>query len=126
MSEIRHVRPDDLVEADPTPGMRRQQAIGSSRIWAGLAHTEAGMVSGWHHHGDHETSIYVASGALRLEHGPAGARVIEARPGDFVHVPRGAIHREGNPTDAVATLVVVRAGSGVTTVNVDGPEPGPA
>jgi uncharacterized RmlC-like cupin family protein len=125
MSEIRHVRPDDLVEADPTPGMRREQAISSERLWAGLAHTEAGMVSGWHHHGDYETSIYVASGRLRMEHGPAGARVIEAQPGDFVHVPRGAIHREGNPTDAVATLVVVRAGSGVPTVNVEGPEQAP-
>jgi uncharacterized RmlC-like cupin family protein len=125
VSEVRHVPPGGRVEADPTPGVRREQAIASDRMWAGVAYTEAGVVSGWHHHGDHESSIYVASGALRLEYGPGGARVIEARQGDFVHVPRGAIHREGNPTDAVSTLVVVRAGSGVPTVNVDGPEPGP-
>ena len=125
MSEIRHVRPEDLVEADPTPGIRRRRAVASDRIWAGLAHTGPGTVSGWHHHGDYETSLYVVSGVFRLEYGPAGARVGEARPGDFVHVPRGAIHREGNPSDAEATLVVVRAGRGVPTVNVDGPEPGP-
>jgi uncharacterized RmlC-like cupin family protein len=81
------------------------------------------MVSGWHHHGDFESSIYVAGGLLRFEHGPGGSSVIDARAGDFVHVPRGAVHREGNPGDTVATLVVVRAGHGVPTVNVDGPEP---
>ena len=123
MSGVRLVRPADLVDADPTPGMRREQAIATGGLWAGLTHTEPGMVSGWHHHGDHETSIYVATGALRMEHGPGGASVIDAGAGDFVHVPRGAIHREGNPTDRVATLVVVRAGSGVPTINVDGPEP---
>ncbi len=123
MSGARHIRPEDRVDADPTPGMRREQAFASDRMWAGVALTEPGMVSGWHHHGDHESSIYVASGRLRLEHGPGGATVIEAGAGDFVQVPRGAIHREGNPGDGVATLVVVRAGHGVPTVNVDGPEP---
>lgn len=124
MGEIRRVRTDDLVESDPTPGMRRQQAIASDRLWAGLAHTQPGMVSGWHHHGDFETSIYVSSGALRMEYGPGGASVMEAQAGEFIHVPSGAVHREGNPTDRVATLVVVRAGHGVPTINVDGPEPG--
>jgi uncharacterized RmlC-like cupin family protein len=124
MSGLRHVRPADLVDADPTPGMRREQAISSDRMWAGLTHTEPGMVSGWHHHGDYETSIYISVGALRMEHGPGGASVIDAQAGDFIHVPRGAIHREGNPTDRVSTLVVVRAGSGVPTINVDGPDPG--
>jgi uncharacterized RmlC-like cupin family protein len=106
--------------------MRREQAIASDGMWAGLTYTEPGMVSGWHHHGDHETSIYVAAGALRMEYGPAGGSVIDAGQGDFIHVPRWTIHREGNPTDHVATLVVVRAGRGVPTVNVDGPEPAPA
>jgi uncharacterized RmlC-like cupin family protein len=126
MSEVRHVRPGDRVDADPTPGMRREQAIASEGMWAGLTHTEPGMVSGWHHHGDHETTIYVAAGALRMEYGPAGGSIIEAQQGDFVHVPRGAIHREANPTDRLATLVVVRAGRGAPTVNVNGPDPGPA
>ena len=43
------------------------------------------------------------------------------RAGDFVHVPKGAIHREGNPSDEESHLVVVRAGQGPTTINVDGP-----
>lgn len=123
MSELRHVRPEDRAAADPTPGMRREQAIATEGLWAGVVHTEPGMVSGWHHHGDHETSIYVASGSARLEYGPGGASMIVASAGDFVHVPRGVIHREANPADGVSTLIVVRAGTGVPTVNVDGPDP---
>lgn len=120
---VRHVPRNRLSEADPTQGMRREQAVVTAGMWSGLVHTEPKMVSGWHHHGDYETVIHVTSGALRMESGPGGRAVVDARPGDFVHVPRGAIHRESNPTDEVATLVVVRAGHGAPTVNVDGPEP---
>ena len=41
--------------------------------------------------------------------------------GDFLHVPKGAIHREGNPGDEESRLVVVGAGHGPAVVNVDGP-----
>ncbi|HZS15315.1 MAG TPA: cupin domain-containing protein [Candidatus Dormibacteraeota bacterium] len=123
MSDVpRHLRRDELRDADPTPGMRREQAIVRDGLWSGLAHTDPGMVSGWHHHGDCETVIYVRSGAFRLECGPGGRTVIDAQPGDFVHVPRRAVHREANPADEVATLVLVRTGHGVPTVNVAGPE----
>lgn len=118
---VRHVVPSGRVEADPTPGMVRERAIVADGLWAGLVRTGPGMVSGWHHHGEHETSIYVASGQLRMESGKDGGDVTLANPGDFVHVPAGAIHRESNPGVVESALVVVRAGHGVTTVNVDGP-----
>lgn len=117
----RRVVPAERVEADPTPGMLREQAIAADGLWAGLVRTDAGAVSGWHHHGDYETSIYVAHGRIRLESGPGGREVVEAEPGDFVHVPRGAVHRESNPGDGESAIVVVRAGRGVPTVNVEGP-----
>lgn len=118
---VRHVRPQDRTDADPSPGMIRERAIEVDGLWAGMVRTAPGMTSGWHHHGDYETSIYVAHGRMRMESGPGGRDVIEAQPGDFLHVPRGAIHREGNPDDEESHLVVVRAGRGATTVNVDGP-----
>jgi uncharacterized RmlC-like cupin family protein len=116
------VAPADRTAGPATPGMDRWQAFAGDRLWAGGARTEPGMVSGWHHHGDHESVIYVLSGVLRLEFGPGGSRVAEARPGDFVRVPRGAVHREANPSAEPADIVVVRAGQGESTVNVDGPE----
>lgn len=118
---VSRVRPDERVEGDPTSGMVREEAFAVDGMWAGVARTAAHSTSGWHHHGDHTTSIYVVEGVLRMESGPDGATVVEAGPGDFLHVPAGAIHREGNPADAESRIVVVRAGQGPTTINVDGP-----
>jgi uncharacterized RmlC-like cupin family protein len=56
-----------------------------------------------------------------MDSGPGGGEVIDASPGDFLHVPRGAIHRESNPGDTESSIVVVRAGKGPPTINVDGP-----
>ena len=126
MSEPVHVvRESDLVDGDPTPGMHRQVAFSSPSLWAGLVHTEPGAASGWHHHGDHETSLYVVSGAMRLDFGADGADSVEAGPGDFVRVPPHTVHRESNPGDARSTAVIGRAGgpdAGPPTVNVDGPQ----
>jgi uncharacterized RmlC-like cupin family protein len=121
---VRLVRPEERVEGERTPGMTREQAISIEGMWAGLVRTEAHMITGWHHHGDYDTSIYIVDGALRMESGPGGTDVVEARPGDFVHVPKGAIHREGNPSDQESRAVVVRAGEGPAVINVDGPAPG--
>jgi uncharacterized RmlC-like cupin family protein len=79
------------------------------------------MVSGWHHHDEYETTIYVLRGALRMEFGPDGLNTVEAGPGDFLYVPKGVVHRESNPSAELADIVVVRAGRGESTINVDGP-----
>jgi uncharacterized RmlC-like cupin family protein len=121
--EVRRITREEREEGPFTPGMDRFTALQSDRMWVGGARTEPGMVSGWHHHGDHESAIYVVSGALRMEFGKGGSQVFDAGPGDFVYVPRGAIHRETNPTEVPADIVVVRGGTGESVVNVDGPEP---
>lgn len=118
---VSRIAPEGRAETDPTPGIVREQAIAVEGLWAGLARTAPGMTSGWHHHGAHETSIYVVTGRLRMESGPGGTEMVEAVAGNFVHVPAGAVHRESNPSDTESHLVVVRAGQGVPTVNVDGP-----
>ena len=121
---VRVVRGDALPDADPTPGMRRQVAFEADGLWAGLVHTDPGAVSGWHHHGEHETSLYVVAGRMRLDFGPGGAESVEAGPGDFLHVPAGAVHRESNPGPDLSTVVIARAGRGAPTVNVGGPQEG--
>ncbi|GAA1888626.1 cupin domain-containing protein [Lapillicoccus jejuensis] len=114
---------DALRPADPTPGMSREMALSTGGMWSGTVDTEPGSVTGWHHHGEHETTLYIVSGTFRLESGPGGSHVVEARAGDFLHVPAGAVHRESNPADEPSRAVVVRCGSGVPTVNVEGPAP---
>lgn len=122
-SEVRLIRPGERTrETTQTAGMAREQAIATGRLWAGHVTTAPGMVSGWHHHGDYETAIYVVGGTFRMESGPGGRSVLVAEAGDFLHVPPGAVHRESNPGGDESFAVVVRAGGGVPTVNVDGPE----
>ncbi len=108
-------------DTQQTSGMTREVAIAKEGIWAAYVRTEPGMASGWHHHAAYETAIYVLKGRVRFEFGEGGASTIEAGPGDFVHVPPGAVHRESNPDASEGQIVVIRAGTGVPNVNVDGP-----
>jgi uncharacterized RmlC-like cupin family protein len=117
---VRVMRPDDLVDADPTPGMRRRLAFENELLWAGTVETAPGAVSGWHHHDANETSLYVVRGVLRLEF-EGMDEPLDAGPGDFVHVPAFTVHRESNPTDEPSIAVIARAGGAVPTVNVPGP-----
>ena len=119
---VRRIRPDERTEGPVTAGMIREEAIATRSMWAGLVRTAPGMMSGWHHHGDFESVIYVNTGALVMEFGPGGLETLEARPGDFVYVAPGAIHRESNPTAEESHIIVVRSGSGEAVINVDGPE----
>jgi uncharacterized RmlC-like cupin family protein len=120
--QVWRIRPGERGIGAATPGMTREEAISTDRMWSGLARTEPGMRSGWHHHGDYETVIYVLSGALRMEFGPAGTERIDAEPGDFLYVAKGAIHRESNPANEEGTAIVVRSGAGDPVFNVDGPD----
>lgn len=111
----------EVSEADATSGMVREQAVAEEGVWVGLVRTAPGQPSGWHHHGDHQTYFYVESGRMRMEYGPGGAQLVEAGPGDFVHVPKGVTHREVNPADTEGLVILVRVGRGPAVVNVEGP-----
>jgi uncharacterized RmlC-like cupin family protein len=115
---VRKVAAGALTPGPATRGLTREEAIVLDDIWSGRALTEPGAVSDWHHHGDHDSVVYVLSGAFRVE---TSDDVVEARPGDFVHVPAHTVHRESNPTADVAEVVLVRRGTGPIVVNVDAP-----
>jgi uncharacterized RmlC-like cupin family protein len=122
-AEVTSVRAADRRTADPTPGKVREQAIAIDGLWSGFVRTEPGVTSGWHHHGDHDTSTYVVEGTVRIEFGPGGTRTADAGPGDFVHIPKHVVHRESNLGSTTSQEVVTRSGTGPLTINVDGPEP---
>lgn len=104
-----------------TSGVLREQAFTSQDVWVGVVTTEPGEMSAWHHHGDHDTYAYVVSGSKRIEYGPGGTRTLIAGPDAFIHVPKGLVHREGNPSEEVSRSIAFRMGTGPATINVEGP-----
>lgn len=119
---VRVVRANELKLAEGTAAMNRKAALDEEGLWAGTVVTEAGMDSGWHHHGDNSSVIYVLRGSIRIDFGPGGGESVEGSDGDFILVPPHSVHREttlGEPVHGV----VFRAGSGQILFNVDGPEP---
>jgi uncharacterized RmlC-like cupin family protein len=117
--EITCVHPAERRIADPTPGKVREQAIAIDGLWSGFVRTEPGVVSGWHHHGDHDTTVYVIEGTVRIEFGPGGGHAVDAGPGDFIHIPKHVVHREVNAGATPSQEVITRAGTGPLTINVD-------
>jgi len=107
-----------LTPGHPTAGMQRFEAVVLDDVWSGLAVTEPGSTSGWHHHGEHDTVAYVVKGAFLVE---TAAGVVQGDPGDFVHVPAHTVHRETNPTSEQAEVVIVRRGTGPVVVAADRP-----
>jgi uncharacterized RmlC-like cupin family protein len=112
---------DRHLQTGQTAGMVREEAFHSSAMWAGVVRTDPGRLSSWHHHGDHESVIFVVTGKIRVDCGPGGATTLQARAGDFIYLPPREIHREGNDGEEESEIVVVRGGSGELVVNVAGP-----
>lgn len=102
-----------------TSGMTRQQAFAAEDRWVGYIRTEPGEWSGWHHHGETDTYLFVLRGQIELESGE-GSTVV-AGPTDFAHVPAGLVHRERTAPGEPGEAVLVRIGPGPAVVNVDGP-----
>ncbi len=107
----------------PTPGMDRRQIIDHEGRWVGWVQTDAGLVGGWHHHGERDSYIYVLRGDVTIEYGPQGRESVKAVAGDFIFNPAKMIHRETAGADEPAEFFVVRVGIGPQNVNVDGPDP---
>lgn len=122
MSSARVVRPSQRsIATAQTPGMTREEAFAIPGMWAGVAHHDPHAFSGWHHHAAYESAIYVLKGRVRVECGVAGETVLDAGPGDYIYLPAWEVHREGNDSDEVNEVLLVRAGVGEINVNVDAP-----
>lgn len=122
-AEVTVVRPEQRAQMDtmPTPGMKREQAYFGGGAWVGVVHTTPGAISGWHHHGDYDTYVYLTSGKQVVEFGRDRQDRVEAGPGDVIHVGKHVVHRESNPSTDETVTFVVRVGDGPLVVNVDGP-----
>ena len=120
---VRVIRASDRREPEVvTPGMRREEAFSSSSVWVGTVHTDPGVETGWHHHGQYTSWIYVLSGKARIEFGTDGADALIGEPGDVIEVAPDTVHRELCPGPGPADAVLFRVGSGQVTFNTEGPD----
>ena len=108
-----------------TSGMTRREAIsgksvGAEKLWMGQTHVAAGAKSGDHHHGEAETAIYVVSGTPAFVFADGDQEVrLEAKPGDYIFVPPYVPHREENPGDEEAVVVIARSSQEGIVVNLE-------
>ena len=124
---LRHIRAAELSgDTGQTSGMTRREAIsartvGASRVWMGQTHVAPRTNSGDHHHGDSETAIHVVSGHPVFVFAEDGREVrLATEPGDYVFVPPFVPHREENPTDEEAVVVIARSSQEAIVVNLPG------
>jgi uncharacterized RmlC-like cupin family protein len=125
---LRLIRGGELSAATAqTEGMVRAAAIsgdlvGAQSLWMGRTVLPAGVSSGDHHHGESETGIYVVSGGpVFVFRDPGSGELVrlETAPGDYVWVPPHARHREENPGEDEAVVVIARSTQEAIVVNVD-------
>ena len=86
----------------------------------GQTHVAPVTKSGDHHHGHAETAIYVVSGhpAFVFADGDREVR-LETEPGDYIFVPPYVPHREENPGDDEAVVVIARSSQEGIVVNLE-------
>jgi uncharacterized RmlC-like cupin family protein len=83
------------------------ETVGADGLYSSVVTTAPGARTRVHHHGECETSIWIASGHARYTFGPTGVEeTMEAGSGDFVYIAAGEIHVEENAS-ATEPLVVV-------------------
>jgi uncharacterized RmlC-like cupin family protein len=126
-----HIRGRELsADTGQTPGMTRREAIsgknaGSEKVWMGQTHVAPGTRSGDHHHGEAETAIYVLSGTPAFVFAQDDHEVrLQTEPGDYIFVPPFVPHREENPGQDEAVVIIARSSQEGIVVNLDSLWPG--
>ena len=129
---LRHIRADELTgDTGQTRGMARREAVsaktvGSRRVWRARRTSPRGASSGDHqsgdhHHGDSGTAIHVLRGHPVFVFAEDGEEVrLATGPGDYVFVRPYTPHREENPTDEEAVVVIARSSQEAIVVNLPG------
>jgi len=110
--------------AETTHGVDRREAFFTDTAWFGRMQNTPNQVSGWHVHLNHDTYGHPLVGRAFAEFGPGGRERIVPGQGDFIEIPRGVVHREGNPDDAPNDGIILRVGRGPVIANLEGPPEG--
>jgi uncharacterized RmlC-like cupin family protein len=81
-----------------------------------------GFTGNWHHHGKRTMYGYVVSGNAVLEFGRKGMERAVISQGDFFLIPSEVVHRDVNPNNEDALILIFNIGQGPTSQEVSSPE----
>lgn len=121
----RLIRPNQReVQRNDHPGMERSVAVSRSTvrsqgIYTAVVRTPPGGSTLVHHHGDCETVVYILQGRARFTWGQTGTEdELTADVGDFVYIPAGEVHVEGNVslTEPLEVIVTRNCPEPVTNI----------
>lgn len=108
------IRPDERsTSTGQNTDMERSIAIGAEQVgavglYSSVVTTAPGARTRIHHHGECETSIWIASGRARYTFGPTGLEEsMEAEAGDFVYIAAREVHVEENASASEPLVVVI-------------------
>jgi len=82
------------------------ETVGAQGIWLGVITIPPGGRTKAHYHANHETALYVLSGAAEMWSGPDLAEHHVTRAGDYVYIPAGVSHVAANLSRTEPCVVV--------------------
>ncbi len=109
---IEVVRERELKRGDPTMGIVREVAFDNKGAMFARSRVPGGNRSEWHTHGSRDLYGFVVQGRFIFYFGEGGESSVEARAGDFFHIPTGLVHRDVNPDSTETIILNVQIGEG--------------
>jgi uncharacterized RmlC-like cupin family protein len=103
---IRSVEPYQGKQGPTYAGGISAESAGAQAIWLGMITMPPGGRTKAHFHEDHETAIYVMSGAVDLWYGEDLSQHEIARAGDYIYIPAGVSHVAVNRSQAEPVIAV--------------------
>lgn len=85
-----------------------KESVGARGICMHLLRLPPGARANAHLHENHETAIYVLSGAAEMWYGDHLEQHLVVRAGEFLYIPAGMPHLPFNPYDQEAVAVLAR------------------
>ena len=119
MSKIQVVHPEQAKHEAKT-GINSRPIFVSETDRVADVRISGGTTGGWHHHGKNTMYGYLVSGKLTIEYGQDRAPLA---PGDFCLIPPELVHRDVNPNQEEAHILIFTFGEGPATIEVSGPSP---
>ncbi|HXQ91932.1 MAG TPA: cupin domain-containing protein [Nitrososphaerales archaeon] len=121
MDKIQVVHPEQKGQ-EIKKGFKSRLVFESDADHVGEIRISGGTIGGWHHHGKRNMYEYVVSGKTNIEFGKDGQERAILSQGDFFLIPPGLAHRDVNPHQEEAFILIFNIGQGPTSCEVSGPD----